>query len=140
MASSPYFFTVYDNNGNPIPGISGTWSLYCAEDKFTPPSEGELILSQSFTTAGGEFGGYVEYNNGNPISVDSKYTGFGIVVQVSGYRIGLNTGEIKNPGRFTEVSTTSNFGIDLLTESEYITQKIEDLKNALSNRISAPTA
>jgi len=138
MADVAYFFTVYDdNNQNPIPGISGTWSLYCTDSedgKFTPPSEGELILSQSFTTAGGEFGGYVEYNNGNPISVDSKYTAFGIVVQVSGYRIGVNTSGIKNSG---EVPTNQNLDIYLLTESEYITQKIDDLKNALSNRISA---
>ena len=138
--AAPYFFTVYDNNQSPIPSISGTWSLYCidSEGKFTPPSEGELILSQSFTTAGVElpfwFGGYVEYNNGNPISVDSKYTAFGIVVQVSGYRIAFNTSAIESSG---SVSTTSNLGIDLLTESEYITQKIEDLKNALSNRFIA---
>jgi hypothetical protein len=134
--AAPYFFTVYDNNQSPIPSISGTWSLYCTdseEGKFTPPSEGELILSQSFTTAGGEFGGYVEYNNGNPISVDSKYTAFGIVVQVSGYRIAFNTSAIESSG---SVSTTSNLGIDLLTESEYITQRIDDLKNTLFNRIS----
>jgi hypothetical protein len=134
--AAPYFFTVYDNNQSPIPSISGTWSLYCtdSEGKFTPPSEGELILSQSFTTAGGEFGGYVEYNNGNPISVDSKYTAFGIVVQVSGYRIAFNTSAIESSG---SVSTTSNLGIDLLTESEYITQRIDDLKNTLSNRFIA---
>jgi hypothetical protein len=134
--AAPYFFTVYDNNQNPIPGISGTWSLYCTdseEGKFTPPSEGELILSQSFTTAGGEFGGYVEYNNGNPISVDSKYTAFGIVVQVSGYKIGFSTSSIESSG---SVSTTSNLGIDLLTESEYITQRIDDLKSILSGRFN----
>ena len=134
--AAPYFFTVYDNNQSPIPSISGTWSLYCTdseEGKFTPPSEGELILSQSFTTAGGEFGGYVEYNNGNPISVDSKYTAFGIVVQVSGYRIAFNTSAIESSG---SVSTTSNLGIDLLTESEYITQRIDDLKSILSGRFN----
>jgi hypothetical protein len=135
--AAPYFFTVYDdNNQNPIPGISGTWSLYCTdseEGKFTPPSEGELILSQSFTTAGGEFGGYVEYNNGNPISVDSKYTAFGIVVQVSGYRIAFNTSAIESSG---SVPTNQNLDIYLLTESEYITQRIDDLKSILSGRFN----
>jgi hypothetical protein len=135
--TAPYFFTVYDNNQSPIPGISGTWSLYCtdSEEDFTPPSEGELILSQSFTTAGGEFGGYVEYNNGNPISVDSKYTAFGIVVQVSGYRIAGRTRKVgvESSG---SVSTTSNLSIDLLTESEYITQKIDNLKSILSVRFN----
>jgi hypothetical protein len=128
--AAPYFFTVYDdNNQNPIPGISGTWSLYCAEDKFESPSEGELITSQSFTT--GQNGG-VEYNSGNPISVDSKYTEFGIVLKVDGYRTGFSTAGIKDSG---EVPTNKNLDIYLLTESEYITQKIDNLKNIFSNRV-----
>lgn len=128
--AAPYFFTVYDNNENTLPEISGTWSLYCAEDKFTPPSEGELITSQSFTTGQS---GEVEYNSGNPISVDSKYTGFGIVLQVDGYRTGFSTGGIESSG---SVPTDSNLGITILTESQYIQEKIDNLKSTLSNRVN----
>ena len=130
--AAPYFFTVYDNNQSPIPSISGTWSLYCtdSEGKFTPPSEGELILSQSFTT---DENGDVFYNDGNPISVDSKYILLGIVVQVSGYRIAFNTSAIESSG---SVSTTLGLQIDLFTESEYITQRIDDLKSILSGRFN----
>lgn len=128
--AAPYFFTVYDNNQNPLPEISGTWSLYCAEGKFTPPSEGELITSQSFTTGQS---GEVEYNSGNPISVDSKYTGFGIVLQVDGYRTVFSTGGIESSG---SVPTDSNLGITILTESQYIQEKIDNLKSALSKRVN----
>jgi hypothetical protein len=130
MADVAYFFTVYDNNQNPIPGISGTWSLYCAEDRFTPPSEGVLITSQSFTT--GQNGG-VEYNSGNPISVDSKYTDFGIVLKVDGYRTGFSTQAIEeNSG---SVPTDSSLEIVIVTENQYIQEKIDNLKNILSNRV-----
>lgn len=128
--AAPYFFTVYDNNQNPLPEISGTWSLYCAEGKFTPPSEGELITSQSFTTGQS---GEVEYNGGNPISVDSKYTEFGTLVQVNGYRTDAETSGIKNSG---SVPTTSNLEIVIIKESQYIQEKIDNLKNALSNRVN----
>jgi len=127
--AAPYFFTVYDNNQNPLPEISGTWSLYCAEGKFTPPSEGELITSQSFTTGQS---GEVEYNGGNPISVDSKYTEFGTLVQVNGYRTKRKRrNHIENSG---SVPTTSNLEIVIITESQYIQEKIDNLKNALSKR------
>lgn len=128
--AAPYFFTVYDNNQNPLPEISGTWSLYCAEGKFRPPSEGELITSQSFTTGQS---GEVEYNGGNPISVDSKYSNFGIVLQVDGYRTSFNTSGIENSGN---VPTTSNLDITILTENQYIQEKIDNLKSTLSSRVN----
>ena len=128
--ASKYFFKVYDNNENTLPGISGTWSLYCSEEKFTPPS-GDLITSQSFTTGQN---GEVEYNSGNPISVDSKYTDFGILVQVNGYRTGFNTQGIEeNSG---SVPTNSNLEIVIVTENQYIQEKIDKLKNTLSNRVN----
>ena len=131
MAAEPYFFTVYDNNENTLPGISGTWSLYCSdEEKFTPPSEGELITSQSFTTGQN---GEVEYNSGNPISVDSKYIESGIVLKVDGYRTAFNTSGIENSG---SVPTDSNLGIYIFTESQYIQEKIDNLKSTLSNRVN----
>ena len=128
--ASKYFFKVYDNNENTLPGISGTWSLYCSEEKFTPPS-GDLITSQSFTTGQD---GEVEYNSGNPISVDSKYTYFGILVQVNGYRTGFNTQGIEeNSG---SVPTNSNLEIVIVTENQYLQEKIDKLKNTLSNRVN----
>ena len=129
--ASKYFFKVYDNNENTLPGISGTWSLYCSENKdFTPPSEGELITSQSFKTGQN---GEVEYNGGNPISVDSKYTDFGIVLKVDGYRTAFNTSGIENSG---SVPTNSNLEIVIVTENQYIQEKIDNLKSTLSNRVN----
>ena len=145
MAQENYFFVIEDNDKNRLPSLQGTWKLYCSEVEFNdgannrtlPPSisDSVLIVQGQFTSD--QNGGF-EYNNGEPIIVDNSYQSFIIVIETIGYKKALSFGSVNSFVPFTrEVSTNKNYKISLLTESQYIEERISNIKSTLENRIMA---
>lgn len=141
-----YFFVIEDNDKNRLPSLQGTWKLYCSESEFNigsnnptlPPSisDSVLIVQGQFTSD--QNGGF-EYNNGEVIIVNNAggqpFRSFIIVIETIGYKKGLYFGGVNKDG---EVATNENYQISLLTESQYIEERISNIKSTLENRIGDP--
>ena len=146
MAQENYFFVIEDNDKNRLPSLQGTWKLYCSEVEFNdgannrtlPPSisDSVLIVQGQFTSD--QNGGF-EYNNGEPIIVDNTggqpFQSFIIVIETIGYKKALSFGSVnkidRNDPPTRIVPTNQNFQIRLLTESQYIENRISNIKSTL---------
>ena len=149
MEEENYFFVIEDNDR--LPSLQGTWKLYCSEVVFNdgannrtlPPSisDSVLIVQGQFTSD--QNGGF-EYNNGEPIIVDNTggqpFQSFIIVIETIGYKKALSFGSVNQIGRPPAVPTNENYRILLLTESQYIENRISNIKNTLENRIGGPVS
>jgi hypothetical protein len=154
MEEENYFFVIEDNDKNRLPSLQGTWKLYCSEVGFgnvpifdsptLPPSisDSVLIVQGQFTSD--QNGGF-EYNNGEPIIVDNTggqpFQSFIIVIETIGYKKALSFGTVnqidRNDPTTRGVYTAKNYKIQLLTESQYIEERISNIKDTLENRIMA---
>lgn len=131
MAQENYFFVIEDNDKNRLPSLQGTWKLYCStEGRPSNTTNSVLIVQGQFTSDGN--GGF-DYNNGEPIIVDNSYQSFIIVIETIGYKKALYFGGVN----IDEVATNKSFQISLLTESQYIENRISNIKSTLENRIMA---
>ena len=126
------------------PGVPGPGIPVVVNPKPVPPSISESVLVDQgqFTSDGN--GGF-EYNNGEPIIVDNTggqpFQSFIIVIETIGYKKGISFGSTKSTGDKNDptriVPTDQNYQIKLLTESQYIEERISNIKNTLENRIMA---
>jgi len=130
-----YFFVIEDNDKNRLPSLQGTWKLYCStEERPSNTTNSVLIVQGQFTSD--QNGGF-EYNNGEPIIVDNSYQSFIIVIETIGYKKRLSFESVNQFNVLVGVSTNKNYQISLLTESQYIEERISNIKNTLENRIMA---
>ncbi len=131
-----YFFVIEDIDKNRLPSLQGTWKLYCStEEKPSNTTNSVLIVQGQFTSD--QNGGF-EYNNGEPIIVDNSYQSSIIVIETIGYKKGLGIGGVGIGALISVVYTTKNYKIQLLTESQYIEERISNIKDTLENRIGGP--
>ena len=144
MEEENYFFVIEDNDKNRFPSLQGTWKLYCSESEFNiesniptlSPSISDSVLVDQGQFTSDQNGGF-EYNNGEPIIVDNSYQSFIIVIETIGYKKRLSFESVNQFNVLVGVSTNKNYQISLLTESQYIEERISNIKNTLENRIMA---
>lgn len=125
-----YFFALFDSEENPITETFGTWSLYCSENNRPRPFIGlDLIESATFVT---DNEGKVSINDEQPIVVDSKYASYCLVIEADNYKLSYIINNFKDKGN--TISPTSSISIELITESEYIGRKSQELKEEIASR------
>jgi hypothetical protein len=128
-----YFFALFDSEENPITETSGTWSLYCSEISRPKPFTDLVLIEQNSFVSDSE--GKVSINDEQPIVVDSKYDSFCLVIEADGYKLSYFVEGFKDKGN--SISPTAALDIELLTESEYIGGKAQEIKEELLRRYIA---
>ena len=129
MAAS-YFFTVNDFEKNPIPSLSGTWSLYVSENRTFVYSELTFATQSTFTTDGSGGVSYID-GIGNPITVPLESGIFFLLLESDGYKNNYFNGDFgKNPYSVDQ----GNWNVSLFTDTQWIDSKIKSLQDEFVNR------
>lgn len=129
MAAS-YFFTVYDFEENPIPSLSGTWSLYVSENMTFVYSELTFVTQSTFTTDGSGGVSYID-GIGNPINVPLERGTFFLLLESDGYKNNYFNGRFgKNPYSVDQ----ENWNVSLFTDTQWIDSKIKSLQDEFVKR------